>query len=533
MKNEARPKAYSYVRWSTPEQSKGDSDRRQTEQARAYAEAKGLDLDPLSYVDTGVSAFRGKNVEGGKLGLFLQAVKDGDIPHGSFLLVESLDRVSRQTARKAVRTMEDIVEAGINLVDLSDGGRLYSADTLDNDSLAFMMMVVRFMRAHEESATKSRRLSAVYDKKRRDAAKGGQSDKPFTRMLPAWIRWDDRSKEHVPIPERARVVRTIFEKADEGWGQHRIAHWLNSKRTPTWGGARAAKYWHRSYVAKVLRNSAAMGVFTPHRTQKDETGKRVRTALSPIENYFPPVVDAALFERVAAKLGSTAARGRNANTGVVRSVVAGVAKCARCGGTVTRVTKGEHVYLVCSRANARAKGCKYLAVPYSAVEAALTTNARAIFNEAPRGKTTDELDRQIREADHRVDQLEDTTDNLARELGETSTPAVRRALAEAEKQLQEVIEHLRALRGHRDTLSSATVIKRLQRMRDTLLKKPLDVKEANRALREAVSRIIIDPEAARLSIHWRHAERPTEDIPFYSRHLKSKSIAAALKEAFE
>jgi hypothetical protein len=58
-------------------------------------------------------------------------------------------------------------------------------------------------------------------------------------------------------------------------------------------------------------------------------------------------------------------------------------------------------------------------------------------------------------------------------------------------------------------------------MRDTLRGKPLNVAEANEALRETVSRIVVDPEAARLTIHWRHSEEPTEDIPFYSRHIKA------------
>jgi DNA invertase Pin-like site-specific DNA recombinase len=53
-----RPKAYSYLRFSTPEQMKGDSFRRQTELTRQYAEENGLELDDsLSFYDLGVSPF--------------------------------------------------------------------------------------------------------------------------------------------------------------------------------------------------------------------------------------------------------------------------------------------------------------------------------------------------------------------------------------------------------------------------------------------------------------------------------------------
>eukprot|EP01133_Synstelium_polycarpum_P030636 gene30636-38124_t len=70
--------------------------------------------------DLGVSAYRGTNVADGALGMFLQLAEAGDIPHGSFLLVETLDRLSRQTARRAVRVLESIVEAGVTVVTLDN-----------------------------------------------------------------------------------------------------------------------------------------------------------------------------------------------------------------------------------------------------------------------------------------------------------------------------------------------------------------------------------------------------------------------------
>jgi DNA invertase Pin-like site-specific DNA recombinase len=85
----ARPKAYSYLRFSTPEQAKGDSHRRQAELAERYAQEHGLELDrSLTYEDLGVSAYKGANAEGGRLGDFRTAVRDGVVPRGSYLLVE-------------------------------------------------------------------------------------------------------------------------------------------------------------------------------------------------------------------------------------------------------------------------------------------------------------------------------------------------------------------------------------------------------------------------------------------------------------
>jgi DNA invertase Pin-like site-specific DNA recombinase len=51
------PVAYSYIRFSTPDQIKGDSLRRQTEASHRYAAENNLTLDEtLNIRDLGVSA---------------------------------------------------------------------------------------------------------------------------------------------------------------------------------------------------------------------------------------------------------------------------------------------------------------------------------------------------------------------------------------------------------------------------------------------------------------------------------------------
>src|SRR5690606_33715882 len=91
-----KPLAYSYVRMSTDAQQKCDSLRRQTELSKAYAERSGLTLvEDFKLHDIGVSAFKGDNAATGALRRFLEAVENGKIPQGSYLLVESLDRLSR------------------------------------------------------------------------------------------------------------------------------------------------------------------------------------------------------------------------------------------------------------------------------------------------------------------------------------------------------------------------------------------------------------------------------------------------------
>ena len=63
-KNAGKPRAYSYVRFSTPEQAQGDSYRRQIESAEEYARLHDLEMDAkLRFADRGLSAYRGANAE--------------------------------------------------------------------------------------------------------------------------------------------------------------------------------------------------------------------------------------------------------------------------------------------------------------------------------------------------------------------------------------------------------------------------------------------------------------------------------------
>src|SRR4051794_22913686 len=102
--------AYSYVRFSDPSQAEGDSLRRQTDgRAEAFCTRHGLRLDTaLSMRDLGVSAFRGAHrSDKHALGQFLELVRRGRISKGSYLLVENLDRLSREDERTALRVWMD------------------------------------------------------------------------------------------------------------------------------------------------------------------------------------------------------------------------------------------------------------------------------------------------------------------------------------------------------------------------------------------------------------------------------------------
>ncbi len=502
------PKAYSYLRFSTPEQAQGDSFRRQTEAAQLYALKAGLELDTtLNLRDAGVSAFKGLNASVGALAAFLRAVDEGEVEVGSFLIVESLDRISRQTVRRAVRTLEEIVERGVAVVDLSDGERVYSAESLDGDPVAFMMMALRFIRAHEESALKSRRLKSSWENKRADAGV-----KPLTARAPAWLELTQERTWKVR-EDRAEVVRRIFGMAATGMGDSTIAASLNAEGMPPFGnGSRIGKHWHRTSVAKILNNPAVAGILIPH-TQDHVDGRKVRTAQPAVEGHFPVIVPAEVRDAVLSlKAGaSNPQRGRHAQ-GVVQNVLGGLAVCPICRQTMTRVTKGSSARagkpsLVCTKAKAGA-GCRYRAVPIVAVEEALITHAEWIGSTGSTGATIDEASEKLAEAREMIKQAEAMRDNFVDAIGKgISSRSVHRGLARAEQWLEKLQEG-EDFWVRRVALSDSSTVKRqMEAIRRALETKPLDRQAVNVALREAVTSVVVQYGSGHLELWWKSGGR--------------------------
>ena len=204
--------AISYLRFSSPEQAKGDSIRRQTEATELYCAKHGYTLtEKYRLRDAGVSAFRGANLEPtSALGGLLRQVEQGLIPSGTVLIVESLDRLSREKVRKALTVFLNLIDKGIEIVALADNERRFNADAVDADSMALVGSIMVMVRAHEESLMKSKRVKASWVTKHRLAAQG-----EFIKIqTPSWLAKKDR--KYIVIPEKSQVIKRIFKLCLDG-----------------------------------------------------------------------------------------------------------------------------------------------------------------------------------------------------------------------------------------------------------------------------------------------------------------------------
>lgn len=314
--------AYSYIRFSSTDQTRGDSLRRQTELSESYAQKHGHVLDrTLHLQDLGVSAFNRSNIEKGALGAFLEAVKAGRIAAGSYLLVESLDRLSRDQVLAALEIFISIIRHGITIVTLSDG-MVYEEKTIENNFSPLMYSIMIMARAHEESLTKSKRIRSAWLNKIANV-----SEKKLTARCGGWLRLSDDKKTFHLIPDRTEVVKDIIQMSLSGMGQSVIVKRLNDKKIKSWTGGHG---WHTSTVAKILNNTALYGEFQP---QISVNGK-LQPHGDPIQDYFPALITKEQFATLKATRSQRLFAGSGRKGTTVPNLISGIGKCGYCGASM-------------------------------------------------------------------------------------------------------------------------------------------------------------------------------------------------------
>ncbi|MET0248692.1 MAG: recombinase family protein, partial [Sphingobium sp.] len=289
--------AYIYARFSSADQAKGSSLERQLHNCRTFCEAKGWSHSTSrELVDEGISAYDGSNRSGhSSLAKFERMAHAGEIPEGSVLVVERLDRISRESPHAVVRFVSSMLEANI-AIGIASNDRLYVGD-VPFDQLIDMVVTAKL--SNEESEKKSERLRAAWARKRRLAADGV----PLTSKCPAWLYKSDDGTRYLIDIDKADVVRRIFEMTASGRGRSLVAQTLNKEGVPPI--SERANGWHPSYVQKILSGRAVLGEAQLHSLQ---AGRRVPQG-PPLTDYFPPIVPHDLYRRAQAAIRARTLKG--------------------------------------------------------------------------------------------------------------------------------------------------------------------------------------------------------------------------------
>lgn len=334
----SKPLAYSYRRFSHIRQEQGHSLKRQLDIAVEYCQKNNLHLvedKEYTFLDEAVSAYKGKNVDDkGELRRFYDLVEKKAIPKGSYLIVESLDRLSRQHPREALPRFMDLLNADINIVSVNDG-RVY---TKDFNQLDLIVSIMEMSRSYSESEHKSIRVGKAW----RDKQEAARDGKPMGATKPAWLDaiYNEEDKDNPkkkPVryevnEAKADIVRSIFKMATAGSGREVIARTLNEQGIPSFKGTT----WGGSSVAQIIKSPTVLGLYQPY-TGK---GKAREPVGAPIPGLYKPIVseqdfyaaNGAMTDRFKGKVTK-----QSGNFNLWQKI----AKCATCGEALHTASKGQ------------------------------------------------------------------------------------------------------------------------------------------------------------------------------------------------
>jgi DNA invertase Pin-like site-specific DNA recombinase len=305
-------RAYSYSRVSSGKQITGSGLARQIALAESWADRHDLQLDnSLQLSDSGKSAYKGKHLSGA-LGRFLQLAQSGQIEHGSVLLVEAIDRISRLEPLDGLQdVIFALVRAGIRIVTLEDGQE-YSRESITEDNTKLVILVVKIGEAHRYGKRLATRVGAAHLKREQDLKAGVPRS---VGLLPFWVSRDPSGQ--LQLNERASTVELIYQLSEAGKGGHQIACELNRAGHLTAQG----KAWSGVNVNRLFKTSAVCGelVF------RGET----------YPEFYPAAVSRARYEAAMHRRAQNPGRrGGFASADQMHWIGQGLTFCAECGGSM-------------------------------------------------------------------------------------------------------------------------------------------------------------------------------------------------------
>lgn len=416
-----KPTIITYLRYSSKQQAEGLSEFRQSEINRKFVEKfcaeHNVDLNEvISLKDLGVSAYRGLNLT---LGSFSQTIKkfksgeigkkyneDGEI--NTYLIVESLDRITRTGPFKSTQIFTELLEY-TNIVVLADGEKkIYSKKSIDSSygMMDLFMALVSLQRSHSESSMKEYRSRKSWEKKREDLLGyftlpeservGLERPKNATAMCPFWLKAKKDGRGYEFIPENKKVMDFLIEKLLDGNGMTRSVRLLNDEIDK---GTLKPKLKKANRKTRHFRAAAYSGLFNSevstvkgdylltesyYPTDADveqgkypekHLGKRIRKEVAVLKNYYPALINEGQAAYIRSLMGERRKKGIKPNKSI-KNIAQGILRCPYCNSTYIRAKDRNNVYLRCNLA--REGLCKAKVIKHGVFEHNLLTYCKGL-----------------------------------------------------------------------------------------------------------------------------------------------------------
>jgi hypothetical protein len=341
-------------------------------------------------------------------------------------------------------------------------------------------------RAHEESQTKSLRISAAWANKFNQIKEGKQ----LTARVPFWIQKTDKSKS---LPDKVAVVKEIFRLSASGLGAMKIAQELNTNKVPT--PTVQSKKWAVSSVKKVLASEAVLGTLVTADGQRHE-------------KYYPAIINSKTWLKTRfIGQSSGAARGT-----AEAHPLSGLMFCKHCGATAQRSgktgrvradgTKNNWKTLVCASAftnpkdekgkSKNRKECEYRSIGYGRI----LGHVKAALMQMDEYTPNDEVGKQLKQKRDKAEQIQDMIDMVTSPVDgkyQKETPTRKANLAKMFIDLDAVKKEIADLEQVRRPTS--------QRLFEGARKAILEGAVTNALMRQTIKRCEIDFKHARLNVY--------------------------------
>ncbi len=407
-------KCFSYQRFSTKKQEGGDSIERQTASAKAYAQRESLEYQDKAFSDLGVSGFSQKIRSG--LEAMLEAVETGAIPHGSTVVIDGFDRLSRQSFEHTYDLIRQIVNAGVSLHIVQDNL------TLDKSSLNDLVSVIRVALqsdlAHKESQKKSYLIRSQRTRAR--------ENRQVTGKLPMWIKRAENTLGF-EFNDLIDTTKELIRLRAEGKSLQSVSKKLNEQNRVTSTGAK----WSASGVRSIIKNKALYGA-KEYFDSDPVTGRMNKTSIDLALDIFPAVITFDEWQNIQQK-SKTGKGGRISRVGAYSYLL----RCGYCGSSLThRNTRYKDRimnYRMCIGATEGRCDCNLrIREPEIYIDSVLK-NLQYTVIEMNYNTRTPELQNQIKT-------LTETADILLQSANPQRLAALYQKLSQVEDELQKSIE---------------------------------------------------------------------------------------------
>jgi DNA invertase Pin-like site-specific DNA recombinase len=250
-----------YVRISTQKEAQKTSIENQKKLLEQWAELKGHQLVRV-YIDvkTGEYTYLRSEIK--------QMFKDARAGKIKGIVSKEIARTSRDVM-DIITIKRTLFDYGAFFISIKEN---YDSRTDDDEFL----LILHGGLAQKERKTTSSRVKVTQLMK----AKEGKTNVP----LPAFGYMLSEDRQRLVVnPETAPIYKKIVEKFLSGWGQLKIAKWLNEQQIPT----RRGRKWSTNSIRTILSNPVYLGITIYNATTlvRDSKGRQKRV-IRPKEEWI-------------------------------------------------------------------------------------------------------------------------------------------------------------------------------------------------------------------------------------------------------